>query len=379
MTQPKSPPYTARPMTSPPLPISSSLGAHASPEDRKDAHLRICLEEAIERPGATNGFERYRFEHDAFPELHRDAVDLTTTIFGKRLSAPLMIGAMTGGTKRAGELNQILAQAAQATGVAMALGSQRKMLESPEIAWTFQVRDVAPDILLMGNVGAVQLNYGVTAADVRHLAKSVGADMFAFHLNALQEAIQPEGDCNFAGLMDALAHVIPEIPIPVVLKEVGAGFSRKTIRKIKHLPFAGLETAGVGGTSWSKIETFRTDSWVQQLTGLRLADWGVPSAESLVAATQELRGTNAPAGTPKTIIASGGIRTGLEVAKAVALGADLVASALPFLKAASEGGVDAVVLTIRQFIDELRTICFVTGSKNLSELRHALVSRKETP
>ena len=333
-------------------------------EDRKDAHLRICLEEAIERPGRGNGFDRYQFEADALPELDRAEIDLSTTVFGKRLAAPLMIGAMSGGTARAGELNRILARAAEATGIAMALGSQRKMLECPEITRTFQVSDVAPNILLMGNVGAVQLNYGVTADDVRGLASRVGADLFAFHLNALQEAIQPEGDTNFKGLIGRLERVIPEVGVPVVLKEVGAGFSRKTLRKLRHLPFAGLEVAGVGGTSWSKIETYRTDSWIQQMTGARLGDFGVPTAESLGYAVEELPG--------KTLIASGGIRTGTEVAKAIALGAHLVASALPFLKAASEGGVDAVILTIRQFIDELRTICFVTGSPNLAALRGTL-------
>ncbi len=335
-------------------------------EDRKDAHLRICLEEAIERPGKSNGFEQWQFMHDALPELDRAEIDISTTVFGKRLAAPLMIGAMTGGTARAGEINKILATAAEKTGIAMALGSQRKMLEKPEIATTFQVRDVAPNILLMGNVGAVQLNCGVTVKDVKYLCEAVGADLFAFHLNALQEAIQPEGDTNFRGLIDQLAKLIPEIPVPVVLKEVGSGFSRKTLSKIRHLPIRGIEIAGVGGTSWSKIETFRTNSRIQQLTGVHLADWGVPTAESLVAVVEDLS-------VGRTIIASGGIRRGLEVAKAIALGAHLGASALPFLIAATEGGVDAVIATIHQFMDELRTVCFLTGSPNLAALRQAIV------
>ncbi len=341
-------------ITSGPSPISD--------EDRKDAHLRICLEEPIERLGVTTGFERYRFEHDALPELDRSDIDLTTTVFGKTLRAPIMIGAMTGGTPWAGEINRTLAKAAQHCGVAMALGSQRKMLERPEVGATFAVRDVAPDLLLMGNVGAVQLNYGVGRAEVEALISGVGCDMFAFHINALQEAIQPEGDTNFAGVIGKLEEIIPDIPVPVVLKEVGSGFSRKTLNKIAHIPFAGLETAGVGGTSWSKIETYRTDSWIQQMTGRRLGDWGVPTSESLQAAVDIV-------GHDKTVICSGGIRTGLQMAKALAMGADLVASALPFLKAAHEGGYDAVVMTIEQFIDELRTICFITGSKDVSDLR----------
>lgn len=338
-------------------------------EDRKDAHLRICLEEPIERLGVTTGFERYRFEHDAFPELNRSEIDLRTTIFGKELAAPIMIGAMTGGTRRAGELNKVLARAAQACGVAMALGSQRKMLERPETRDTFVVRDVAPDILLMGNVGAVQLNYGVGLEDVRLLVREVGCDMFAFHLNPLQEAIQPEGDTDFRGLVGKLEAMIGLIGVPVVFKEVGAGFGRRAIRKIAHLPFAALETAGVGGTSWSKIETYRTESWVQQMTGRRLGAWGVPTSESLQAAVEILGDTD------KLVFCSGGIRTGLQVAKAVALGADLVASALPFLKAATEGGLDAVILTIQQLMDELRTVMFCAGARDLAALRDTPLTR----
>jgi isopentenyl-diphosphate delta-isomerase len=333
-----------------------------SREDRKDAHLRICLDEAVENLGVTTGFERFRFEHDAFPELNRADIDLSTRVFGKTLKAPLMIGAMTGGTARAGELNRILAAAAQHCGVAMALGSQRKMLEHPETRASFVVRDVAPDILLMGNVGAVQLNYGVGRAEIETLIEAVGCDMFAFHLNPLQEAIQPEGDTDFRGLIPKLERLCGDLSVPVVFKEVGAGFSAKTIRKIRHLPFAGLETAGVGGTSWSKIETFRTDSWVQQMTGRRLAAWGTPTVESLRAAVTEL-------GDDRTIICSGGLRSGHDMALALAMGADLVACALPFLKAAVDGGLEAAILTIEQFIDELRTICFVTGSRDLRALR----------
>ncbi len=336
-----------------------------STEDRKDAHLRICLEEAIAGLDVTTGFERVRFEHDALPELALSEVDTSVELFGKRLAAPLMIGAMTGGTERAGRINRILAEAAETCGIAMALGSQRKMIEQPAVRATFKVRDVAPNVLLMGNVGAVQLNYGVGLDQVRFLIEEVGADLFAFHLNPLQEAVQPEGDTDFRGLVGKLEALVPRLPVPVILKEVGAGFSKKTLRRVVSLPIAGIETAGVGGTSWSKIESFRTDSWVQQMTGRRLATWGVPTMQSLQAAVSIFHGTG------KAIFCSGGIRTGLEVAKAVALGADLVCSALPFLKAASEGGLEATILTIRQMMAELRTVLFCTGSRTLAELRQA--------
>jgi isopentenyl-diphosphate delta-isomerase len=242
------------------------------------------------------------------------------------------------------------------------------MLESPETARSFQVRDVAPNVLLMGNVGAVQLNYGVTAEDINALIEQSGCDIFAFHLNPLQEAIQPEGDTNFAGLQSKLAQVIAAIDVPVIIKEVGAGLSEKTIRKLAQLPIAGVETAGVGGTSWSKIESYRSDSWTQQLTGQRLATWGIPTVQSLQIAVRLL-------GERHTIICSGGIRTGLQIAKAVTLGADLVACALPFLKAADNGGLDAVVATIEQLKDELRTVMFVTASKDLNALRQQALSK----
>ncbi|HIA02511.1 MAG TPA: type 2 isopentenyl-diphosphate Delta-isomerase [Myxococcales bacterium] len=331
-------------------------------EDRKDSHLRICLEEEIERLDVTTGFERYRYEHDALPELNLKNIQLDTVAFGKPLAAPIMIGAMTGGTEKASQINQILAQAAEQCGVAMGLGSQRKMLDQPETDASFQVRDVAPNLLLMGNVGAVQFNYGVTAADINSLIDRSGCDVFALHLNPLQEAIQPEGDTDFSNLHAKLAEIIPEIKVPVIIKEVGAGLGEKSIRKLAQLPIAGVETAGVGGTSWSKIESYRTNSWIQQMTGRRLASWGVPTAESLQIAVRLL-------GERHTIICSGGIRTGLQIAKALTLGADLVACALPFLKAANNGGLDAVIMTIEQLKDELRTVMFVTGSKDLSALK----------
>ena len=347
-------------------PATKTAKTAKTDEDRKNAHLRICLEEPVEPPDVTTGFERYRFEHDALPELSRTDIDLSTTALGKRLELPLMIGAMTGGTERAGEINRILAAAAQECGVAMGLGSQRKMLESPKVAETFRVRDVAPDILLFGNIGAVQLNYGVTIEHLLALCQAVRVDALTFHLNPLHESIQPEGDTDFRGLAAKLREAVAALPVPALVKEVGAGLSEKTLRKLADIPFAGVETAGAGGTSWTQIETYRTASWVQQRTGRSLASWGEPTAEALLAA---VRVFGPPSAARRLIICSGGIRSGLEVAKAIALGADMVACALPFLKAAVRGGKDAVVQRVRQFEDELRTILFITGSRDLAALR----------
>jgi isopentenyl-diphosphate Delta-isomerase len=333
--------------------------------DRKDSHLAICLEEDIDYSAqGSNGFASYRFDHDALPEIDYAKINLSTELFGKKLSAPLIVGAMTGGTSRAGEINRRLALAAERCQVGFALGSQRKLLKNSgdkELLKSFDVKNHAPGIpLLFGNVGAVQLNYGVTPHDLRTLIDATGCDAFNFHLNPLQEAIQPEGDRNFSSLIPKLKDCIPELGVPVFLKEVGAGISATTARKIKSIPFHGIETAGTGGTSWSKIEALRSSDPTGAATGRLFAQWGIPTAESLVHCRTEFP--------DRVVICSGGIRNGIEVAKAIALGADASALALPFLKAA-EKSVDDAVLAIQQVITELRTVLFITGMSSVDELR----------
>src|SRR6266568_708169 len=329
--------------------------------DRKDSHLALCLAERVEFTSAgASGFRELRFEHDALPEIDKDAVSTEVRLLGKRLAAPLVVGAMTGGTPRAGELNRRLALAAEACGVAFALGSQRKMIGDPSTRGTYAVREAAPRLpLLFGNVGAVQLNYGVGVPELRRLIEAVGCDAFFFHLNPLQEAIQPEGDTRFSGLVSKLRAVVPELGVPVLLKEVGAGISRATALKIRELPVAGVEVSGTGGTSWSKIESLRTTDRVQRSTGELFARWGIPTTESIAICRSVLP--------DRVVIASGGIGDGIEVAKAIALGADAAAMALPFLRAA-EQSIDAAVLAIRCVIEELRTAMFLTGCRTVSEL-----------
>jgi isopentenyl-diphosphate delta-isomerase len=329
-------------------------------QNRKDRHLSICLEEPIEfRSG--NGFAGLRFDHDALPELDKANVSLEVVLFGRRLKAPVLIGAMTGGTPRAAEVNRRLALAAQATGVGFALGSQRPMLEDPCLRGSYAVREHAPDLrLLIGNIGAVQLNNGVTATDINGLASSVGCDAFNLHLNPLQEAIQPEGNTNFGGLLQRLRETIPDIRVPVAIKEVGAGISETTAVKLATLPIAGVETAGLGGTSWAAIESRRTTDDIQRSTGELFAQWGVPTAESIVACRRAL-----PDG---VVIASGGMRSGIDAAKALALGADAVAFALPMLKAA-ESSVEAAIAEIERVVEELRTAMFLTGCLEPLDLR----------
>lgn len=336
--------------------------------DRKDSHLALCLEEQVEQPSDdANGFACLRFDHDALPEIDRADVSTATELLGKRLAAPIVVGAMTGGTQRAGELNVRLARAAARAGVGFAVGSQRKILQDPSTITSYAVREAAPELpLLFGNLGAVQLNYGVGARELRRLVREVGCDAFFFHLNPLQEAIQPEGDTRFSGLLGRLSEVIPEMGVPVLLKEVGAGISETSARKIAELPVAGVETAGVGGTSWSLVESLRATDRVRRSTGQLFARWGIPTAESVAICRRALPG--------RVVIAAGGIRNGIEVAKALALGADAASLALPVLRAAERSEDDAVEVLAR-VIDELRTAMFLTGCRTVHELARRPLQR----
>ncbi len=336
--------------------------------ERKDSHLTLCLTEAVELPSHdASGFAALRFEHDALPEVDLAEVRTDAELLGKRLAAPIVIGAMTGGTPRAGEMNRRLAVAAARCRVGFALGSQRRMLQDPGVRDTYAVREAAPDLpLLFGNLGAVQLNYGVGVPELRRLVEGVGCDAFNFHLNALQEAIQPEGDTRFAALLPKLRAVIPEMGVPVLLKEVGSGLSRRTAEKIRELPVAGVETGGVGGTSWSKVESLRAADPARRSLGELFARWGIPTSESIVACRGVLG--------DRVVIASGGIRNGIEIAKALALGADAVALALPLLRAA-ERSVEAVEEELGRLVAELRLAMFLTGCSRVSELRNRPLSR----
>jgi isopentenyl-diphosphate delta-isomerase len=336
------------------------------PGVRKADHLRIVLEETVEPPGVMNGFEQFRFDHDALPEIDREDVSIETTLFGKPLHAPLIIGAMTGGTNEAGAINRVLAEAAEERGIAMALGSQRIMLEDATTTPSFQLRDIAPTIPLIGNIGAIQLNYGVSTDDIRRLIDQTEVDALMLHLNPLQEAIQPGGDTRFAGLADKIGLLAETLDCPLLVKEVGAGLSERTAGLLAGLPIAGVETAGVGGTSWALVESFRTEDATQREAGRELATWGVPTAESLLICREAFP--------DRLVIASGGIRTGVEIAKAIALGADAVALAGPLLHAANRG-VEPVLETLDALTETLKTILFVTGSRDLDQLEDHAVLR----
>jgi len=327
---------------------------------RKADHLRINLEEDVSAKGVATGFDAYDFVHLALPDLDLNQVDSATMLFGKTLRAPLLISCMIGGTEKAGRLNRVLAEVAQELRVAMGLGSGRILLERPELLDTFNVRAAAPDVLLFANLGAVQLNKGYGVDHCRRLVDAVGADALTLHLNPLQEALQPEGDVCFAGLLDKIGDLCRRLDVPVVVKEVGWGIAPDTVRALIDAGVAAVDVAGAGGTAWSEVERYRaTEPWRARVAAA-FAGWGIPTAECVRQARR--------AAPDARLFASGGIRNGIDIAKAIALGADLVGVAGPFVRAASRGPNAALDLG-RELVETLRIAMFAVGAGTLDELR----------
>lgn len=330
---------------------------------RKDDHIRINLEEDVQFRGLTTGLEKLRFEHQALPDLDLADVDLATSVFGRTLRAPLLISSMTGGTDRAGSINRTLAAAAQAAGIAMGLGSMRAAIEAAETVPTFQVRAVAPDILLFANLGAVQLNYGYGVDQCRRAVELTGADALVLHFNAIQEAVQAEGDSNFAGLLGKVEQVcrgLQDDGIPVIAKEVGWGFSERACHELAGAGVAAIDVAGAGGTSWSEVEMHRAPTATHARVAAAFIDWGVPTVQAI----RNVR--KAAPGLP--VIASGGLRDGVDVAKCCALGASLAGMASPYLKAAVVSE-QAVLEVIAELSAQLRIAMFGAGARDLAALR----------
>ncbi|MEK7682907.1 MAG: type 2 isopentenyl-diphosphate Delta-isomerase [Chloroflexota bacterium] len=331
---------------------------------RKADHIRVNLEEDV-GSGLSTGLEHLRFEHNALPELDLHAVDTRLSFLGRQLRAPLLISSMTGGTAEAGRINRNLAEAAQETGVGMGLGSQRAAIEDPALAETFNIRAFAPDVLLFANLGAVQLNYGYGPAEAQRAADMVRADALVLHLNPLQEALQPEGDVNFNGLLLKIEKICRGLTVPVVVKEVGWGISPSVARRLVGAGVAAIDVAGAGGTSWSQVEMHRAQDPKQAAIAAAFVDWGIPTAQALVDLRQAM---------PEVpLIASGGLRGGIDLAKALALGAKIGAMAGPFLRAAVESTEDVIAL-IERTVNELRIAMFATGSSDLSALSNAKLS-----
>ena len=334
---------------------------------RKEEHLSINLGGDVQSEDVATGLESYYFLHHALPEIDAAAIDLSVTLFGKKLAAPLIISPMTGGIEAARQVNRNLAQAAQAMGIAMGVGSQRCAIEDPEQAITYRVRDVAPDILLFANLGAVQLNYGYGVAECRKAVEMIQADALMLHLNPLHEALQPDGNTNFVDLLVKIERVCRELSVPVVVKEVGCGISQSTAQRLAAAGVSGIDTAGAGGTSWSEVERRRARSGVTGNVAAAFRHWGILTAESILMVQQ---------GAPDiTLIASGGLRTGIDAAKAIALGADAAGIAAPLLKAAAISAV-AAAQAIEEMVEELRIAMFCIGAADLSQLKHSPLLQK---
>jgi len=328
---------------------------------RKADHIRINLEKDV-HSGLSTGLEKYHFIHRAVPELDLEDIDLGVNLFGRKLKAPLLISSMTGGTPDAAKINRTLAKAAQQTGIAMGLGSQRAALEDPELASTFQVRDVAPDILLFANLGAIQLNYGYDVVHCQRAVDMVQADALILHFNSLQEAVQPEGDTRFAGLLDKIETVCRALPVPVIAKEVGWGFSKEDIWLLIQAGVSAIDVAGAGGTSWSQVEMHRAKTERQARLAAAFIDWGIPTSEAI--RNVKLVSTETP------VFATGGIRSGIEIAKCIALGATLGGMARPFLLAAVNS-IEQTLETIEDICREIQICMFSAGIGNLEELSKA--------
>jgi isopentenyl-diphosphate Delta-isomerase len=333
---------------------------------RKKEHLELCLDAPSVQSAGSTGLDRYAFVHNALPEVDLEEIDLSTTFLGKRLKAPILISSMTGGFDLARKINRNLAAAAERLGIAMGVGSQRVALEMPEAADSFAVRDVAPHILLLGNLGAVQLNYGYDIEQCRRAVAMIGADGLILHLNVLQEAVQPEGNRNFKGLTRRIAAVCRELGVPVVAKEVGFGISADAARRLQGAGVKAIDVAGRGGTSWYAVEAKRS---VQQGTAAAapFADWGIPTEEALVqvrAALPEIE-----------LVASGGIRNGLDIAKSLALGANVAALGQPLLAPALESA-DKVVEFLAGLIHEIKVAMLCVGAGDLAALKKAPLTRR---
>jgi isopentenyl-diphosphate Delta-isomerase len=332
-------------------------------EVRKSDHIKINLEQDV-RSGLTSGLERYHFIHEALPELDLEAVDMSLTLFGKKLAAPILISSMTGGSEQAGEINQRLAEAAQECGVAMGVGSQRAALEDPRQIPTYAItRKAAPDILLFANLGAVQLNHGYGIDECRHAIDMIQANALILHLNPLQEAVQVGGDTNFAGLAKKIEGICNKLDVPVIIKEVGWGISARTAKMLSECGVSAIDVAGAGGTSWSQVEMHRaSDEFTRELAAT-FVGWGIPTAESIL---------NVKKAVPDmTIFASGGLKDGLDIATCLALGATLGGMAGPYLKAAAVSGERAsekIRLTARQ----IRVSMFAAGVVDLGRFENKI-------
>lgn len=334
--------------------------------DRKDQHLDVVLAGGG-RHARDAGFDAIRFVHEALPDLDHAKIDLGVDFLGRRLKAPFLISSMTGGPARAEAINAHLAEAAQALGIALAVGSQRGALEGGAGGGlNASLRDRAPDTPILANIGAAQLTRGFGVDEARRIMEMIGADALIVHLNPLQEACQPEGDRDWWGVGAALEALVRKLDAPVVVKETGAGISAATARRLEQMGVAAIDVAGAGGANWGLIEGERATDPADKAHARAFADWGIPTARCIAEVRAACPGV--------TLVGSGGVRDGVDAAKAIRAGADIVGQAAGVLKAATLSS-DAVVAHFDLAIRQLRTVCLCTGSANLAALRQAPLQR----
>ena len=318
--------------------------------NRKLEHLQLCLHSDVEYRKKT-GFEDIELIHKALPEVNKEKIDLSANFFGKKMDAPIIISAITGGHPESLKINRELAKAADKLNIGMGVGSQRAAIENPELAPTYTVvRDEAPDSFILGNIGAPQIEYAEKAVAM------MDADALAIHLNPLQEAIQPEGDVDATGYIESIKKISETVDIPIVVKETGAGIKAEDALALENAGADAIDVAGAGGTSWAAVETYRSQD---HHLGEAFWDWGIPTAVSTIEVLESVK---------LPVISSGGIRTGLDAAKALALGAGAVGIALPLLKEAYTGH-ESVITAIERFKEELRVAMFLVGASNIEDLR----------
>lgn len=323
-------------------------------ENRKNEHIKIVLNKNPVFKNKLSGFQEVELEYLCLPELNRDEINLTTELFGKKLSAPIMVSGMTGGTRKALKINKNIALACQKLGLPMGLGSQRPMLEKPELSETFKVRSVAPDILLAGNIGVAQL-HEYSVQEIRNALKTVECNVLAVHMNAAQEAIQPEGQVNFKGLTKKISILAKKLGLPVYVKEVGHGVSGTMARKLSDTGIKAIDVQGAGGTSWVGIESYRGNREL----GNVFWDFGIPTIPSLLQCKKNFKGK---------IFVSGGLRTGLDVVKGIVLGASIGVIAGPIIKSEAKGGAKQVEIHLKKIVSEIKTAMFLVGAKNIRQL-----------
>lgn len=339
-------------------------------EKRKFDHLEICLEENVQPSDRTSGFEDILFVHNALPEINRDSIKLSTTVFSHRFSAPLLVGAMTGGTAKAFEINATLAEAVEELSLGMGVGSQRIAIEDQKLKKSFAItRKKAPSAFLIANIGAPQLVDQFGVKEAKMAVEMLEANALAIHLNPLQEAVQPEGDTNFSGVIRKIDEISQAVDVPVIVKETGSGIAAEVAKRLEKAGVAGIDVSGVGGTNWALVEYFRAKREQDQLhqrLGETFRSWGISTAASIVETAQSV---------DLTVIASGGIRSGSDIAKSLALGANLSSIALPILHSAIKGATE-VKKTLNLMIEELKTAMFVVGAESVEKLQQVPVVLK---